>query len=113
MIPMSIKDISVKRRPARQNVRGILTEQPGGDIIIKGNVQPESNLRTIKETYGANVIGAIKIYSETKFQAEGKSGDADLVLWDDIEWEVVQSRKYEDVIPHYKSIAVLRKDERP
>lgn len=109
---LNAMDIEVKRRGHRVNVRGVLTEQEGTTINIKGNLQPERNLRLIRETFGSHIEAAIKIYSETKLRTKEKDGDADLIIYDGREWEVAENRQYDIVIPHYKIIAILRKDER-
>lgn len=109
---LNAMDIQVKRRGHRVNVRGVLTEQEGTEFSIKGNLQPERNLRVIRETFGSHIEAAIKIYSETRLRVKESDGDADLILYDGREWEVAENRHYDILIPHYKIIAILRKDER-
>jgi len=104
--------IDVKRRGQAQNVRGKLIEAKSSSLSIKGNLQPERNLRAIRETFGSHIEGAIKIYSETRLRTKESDGDADLVIYQDREWEVAEVRRYDTLIPHYKIIAILRKDER-
>ena len=109
---LNAMDIKVKRRGSRVNIRGTLTEQAGSEFSIKGNLQPERNLRLIRETFGSHIEAAIKIYSETKLRTKESEGGSDIVLYDGREWEVEESRHYDIVIPHYKIIATLKKDER-
>ena len=104
--------ISVERRGQATNVRGKLEEAASTPLDIKGNLQPERNLKAIRETFGSHIEGAIKIYSETRLRTKESDGDSDVVLYQDREWEVAEVRRYDMLIPHYKIIAILRKDER-
>lgn len=104
--------INIKRRGQATNVRGRMQEAPTSSLNIKGNLQPERNLKAIRETFGGHIEGAIKIYSESRLRTKESDGDADLVIYQDREWEVAEVRRYDTLIPHYKIIAILRKDER-
>jgi len=104
--------INIKRRGQATNVRGRMIEAPPTSLDIKGNLQPERNMKAIREAFGSHIEGAIKIYSETKLRTKERDGDADLIIYQDREWEVAEVRRYDTIIPHYKIIAILRKDER-
>jgi len=104
--------IDVERRGHATNVRGTIVEAASTPLTIEGNLQPERNLKTIRETFGSHIEGAIKIYSETRLRAKESDGAADVILYQNREWEVAEVRKYDTLIPHYKIIAILKKDER-
>lgn len=106
------QDITVSRRGKRVNIRGVLTEQDGSQITIKGNLQPERNLSLIRETFGSHVEGAIKIYTKEKLRTKESEGGSDIILYNGRKWEVSEVRQYDIVLPHYKIIAILLKDER-
>lgn len=109
---LSTMTINVKRRGQATNVRGRMVEAPSSSLNIKGNLQPENNLKAVRETFGSHIEGAIKIYSESRLRTKESDGDADLVIYQDREWEVAEVRRYDTLIPHYKILAILRKDER-
>jgi len=104
--------INVKRKGQAQNVRGQMVEAPSSTFTVKGSLQPERNLKTIREVFGSHIEGAIKIYSKDRLRTKEKDGDADVVVYQDRDWEVAEVRRYDDLIPHYKIIALLKKDER-
>ena len=104
--------INVERSGHATNVRGKMEEAVSTPLIIKGNLQPERNLKTIRETFGSHIEGAIKIYSETRLRAKESDGAADIVDYQDRKWEVAEVRRYDTLIPHYKITAILIKDER-
>lgn len=104
--------INIERRGQATNVRGKLVEAASVPFDILGNLQPERNLKAIRETFGSHIEGAIKIYSETRLRTKESDGDADLVIYQDREWEVEEVQRYDTLIPHYKILAILRKDER-
>ena len=84
---LPISDIRIKRRGHQTNIRGRLQEAPSKSFSIKGNLQPERNLRVIRETFGSHIEAAIKIYSEERLRAKEKDGDADIVVYQDRDWE--------------------------
>ena len=104
--------INVERRGQATNVRGVMGEAVSTPLIIKGNLQPERNLKAIRETFGAHIEGAIKIYSETRLRTKESDGDADLIIYQGREWEVAEVRRYDILIPHYKITSILRKGEK-
>lgn len=104
--------IEIKRRGQATNVRGKVVEAKSSSLNIKGNLQPERNMTAIREVFGSHIEAAVKIYSETRLRTKESDGDADLVIYQDREWEVAEVRRYDTLIPHYKIIAILRKDER-
>jgi hypothetical protein len=109
---LTLKTIYFERRGKRINDRGVLKPRASTKTTMPGNLQPERNLALVREAFGSHVEGAIKVYSEARFHTKTDEGDADVILWDDREWEVAESRKYDDIIPHYKTIAILKKGER-
>lgn len=109
---LNLNTITVKRRGERQNVRGVLEEQSSTLFTIKGSLQPERNIKLIQETFGSHIQAAIKIYSESRLRTQEEDGDSDVIVYDSREWEVMENRQYDNIIPHYKIIAVLRKGER-
>ena len=109
---INAQTINYKRRGHPTNDRGVIVEAASTDGTIKGNLQPERNLRLIRETFGSHIEAAIKIYSKERLRTKEVDGDADLVIYNNREYEVAEVRQYDTVIPHYKIIAILRKDER-
>lgn len=105
-------DIEIARRGQATNIRGNVVEAKSTTFSIKGNLQPERNLKTIREAFGSHIEGAIKVYSETRLRSKERDGDADLIIYQDREWEVAEAKRYDTLIPHYKIIAILRKDQR-
>ena len=105
-------EIEIKRRSPSRNVRGVVVEGSTSTLKIRGNLQPEGNLRLVREVFGSKIEGAIKIYTEEKLFTYENGGDSDYVIYDGREWEVAMTKRYDTIIPHYKYTAILRKDER-
>lgn len=112
MILLDAMNITVKRRGAKTNVRGVLTDAAETEISLKGNIQPERNLKLVRETFGSHIEAAIKIYSGQRLRTQEHDGDADTVVYNGREWQVAEARHYDIVLPHYKMIAILRNDEK-
>ena len=106
--------IHIKTRGPVRYVKGKIVQDQAADKKIEGNIQPERNLSKIRETFGSHVEAAIKVYTENDsgIKTQEKGCDADVICYDGRDWEVAEVRKYDDVIPHYKIIAILKKDER-
>lgn len=109
---LKLKDIKFERRGGVRYVDGDIIQDDPKTLTIKGNLQPERNLSLIRETFGSHVAGAIKIYSPERLRTQESDGDADVVLYDGRRWEVSDVRHYDDLIPHFKIIAILMKDEK-
>lgn len=109
---LNLNRIEVLRKGETENIRGKLVTQDDYSFEIKGTVQPERNLALVREVFGSHIEGAIKIYSKEKLRTKEEGNGADVVTWDGRKWEVSESRLYTDIIPHYKMLAILIKDER-
>jgi|GEM_PF-3769827 len=105
-------DITVLRKGDSRVVRGKVVESEPSEFKIRGSLQPETNLRLIREIYGTRVEAAIKIYSKDRLRTFESDGAADFIEYNGKSYEVSEVRMYETLIPHYKSIAILVKDER-
>ena len=104
--------ININRKGQAQNVRGEMIEADSTSFSIKGNLQPERNLKTIREVFGSHIEGAIKVYVEERLRTKESDGDSDIIIYQEREWEVAEVKRYDILIPHYKIIALLKKDER-
>lgn len=102
-------EIIVSEKPYTE--RGVVYEGEKSKKTIKGNLQPERNITLLRELYGERVEGGIKIYTKEKLKTNTSSGPADIVVYDGENYEVSQVRKYDTIIPHYKVIAIRKKDE--
>jgi len=105
------RTVKVLRRGPVRYVEGRILQDQTEEISVAGNIQPERNIILIREVFGSHIEAALKIYTNERLRTQEKGCDADVVLYDGREWEVSQVRRYEDVIPHYKTIAILKKDE--
>jgi len=103
--------IEVMRPGSSEVIRGEVVESEAERLLIRGNLQPERNIKLMREVYGERVEGAIKVYTKTKLRSSSDSGEADRILYDDNEYEVSEIRKYDTMIPHYKAIAIRMKDD--
>ena len=109
---LNLNRAQVLRKGKTENIRGKLITNDDLSLEISGTVQPERNLKLIREVFGSHIEGAIKVYSKTKLMTKEDGNGADVVTWDGRKYEVSESRLYTDIVPHYKMIAILIKDER-
>lgn len=103
--------IRVLRRGPVRYVEGKIVQDQMAPVEFLGTIQPERNITLIRETFGSHVEAALKIYTTERLRTQEKGCDADVIDYDGRRWEVSQVRKYDDLIPHFKSIAILKKDE--
>lgn len=106
------KTIYFTRSKASTFERGQAVAGSKTSFTTKGSIQPEKNLSLIRETFGSHVEAAIKIYTLEKLRTKESEGGADVIDYDGRAWEVSESRHYDDLLPHYKSVAIMVKDER-
>lgn len=92
-------------------VKGVLVETARIDLKITGSIQPEGNIKLIREIFGARTEGAIKIYTKEKLMIYEKDGISDFIEFDGEKYEVSMVKKYNSRIQHNKYTAILRKDE--
>lgn len=104
-------DISIKRNGPSEVIRGHVVKGEIEYFTIKGNLQPERNIKLLREVYGERVEGAIKVYTKEKLLTSNNQYEADIIDYDGNEYEVTEVRKYDTVIPHFKIIAIRIKDE--
>lgn len=99
--------VEVKRMGKSQNVRGLLVREDDETFMLKASVQPETNLRYVREVFGGHVEAAIKIFSTTNLLLR-----KDQILWDGVQYEVGEIRPYKvGHLNHYKAIAILVKND--
>lgn len=103
--------VTLLRRGPVRYVEGKIVQDQTASVNVLGSIQPEKNITLIRETFGSHVEAALKIYTTERLRTQEKGCDADVVVYDGRHWEVSQVRKYDDLVPHYKSIAILKKDE--
>lgn len=103
--------VTFERKGARTFDRGVAVQAAATQMTAKGSVQPERNLALIRETFGSHVEGALKVYTYDRLRTKESDGGADVILYDGRRWEVSEVRHYDELLPHYKSIAILVKDE--
>ncbi len=103
--------VKVLRRGPVRYVDGKIVQDQTASVNFTGSIQPEKNITLIRETFGSHVEAALKVFTTERLRTQEKGCDADVVEYDGRKWEVSQVRKYDDLIPHYKSIAILKKDE--
>lgn len=108
---LTAQTINIIRRESSTLVRGEVVEGAQVALTIKGNLQPERNITLMREIFGAKVESAIKIFTKEKLRTYSKNGAADIVTYNDDDFEVSQVRRYDTIIPHYKIIAIRMKDE--
>jgi hypothetical protein len=112
MMLLNLNKVIIERRGVRQNVRGILVEPKKEDFKFTCTIQPEKNITLIREVFGSHVEAAIKVYSNLPLRTKGEDGSADVIVYQGKRWEVSEVRNYTDILPHWKMIAILIKDER-
>lgn len=99
--------VEVKRMGKAQNIRGIMTREEDETFMLKASVQPETNMRYVRETFGGHVESAIKLYMKTNLLLR-----KDQILWDGVYYEVSEIRPYKvGHLDHYKAIAILVKND--
>ena len=108
---LKLNRVPVQRKGKTENVRGQLVTSDASSFEYTGTVQPERNLKLIRETFGSHIEGAIKVYGDKKMITREEGNGADVITWEGREYEVAESRLYTDIIPHYKTIAILIKDQ--
>ena len=108
---LKLSPVFITRRGAVVNVRGRMTEGPSVALTYKGNIQPHSNLNMVIQTYGSNIDGAIKIFTTDRLLAKEDGQGGDIITHDGREWEVLESKHYPAIRPHYMSVAVIRKGQ--
>lgn len=111
MIIIKSHDIKVIRREKAIVVRGKAKIAEIKSLTITGSLQPEKNITLMREIFGAKVVGALKVYTTELLKTFDKDGDSDFIIHDGKQYEVSEIRKYDKHIPHYKVIAILKKDE--
>lgn len=97
--------------------------KPGStsEMTIRASVQPLStNEYTLVAAEGSRNVQYVKIYTNVPLQTEkeadweGPATEADVLLWQNSRWKVIQCDAYQsNVINHYKAIAkeVMPDDE--
>ena len=103
--------IMIRRFGPVRYIEGDIVKDSFKRVKVLGSLQPENNLQLVREVFGSHIQGAIKIYTIERLRTQENGCDADIVEYNGRLWEVSQVRQYTDVIPHYKTIAVLLKDE--
>jgi|LULL01.1.fsa_nt_gb hypothetical protein len=103
--------VRILRRGPVRYVEGQIVQDQTAPVEVLGSIQPERNITKIRETFGSHIEAALKIYTTERLRTQEKGCDADVIDYDGRHWEVLEVRKYDDLIPHFKSIAILKKDE--
>ncbi len=79
------------------------------EIAMKGSCQPFRNLEMLQEQFGRKVRKALKIYTKDPLFTLKLSPNekADRVVIDSETYEIHEVLEYKQILPHFKSIAVL------
>jgi len=109
---LKLNRIKVIRQGKTENIRGKIVVGEKQTLEVEGTLQPEKDLTLIREVFGSHIEAAIKVFSKSRLLTVEDMNGADVIEWDERRWEVSNCRAYTDIIPHYKSIAILIKDEK-
>lgn len=108
------KHFTVKR-PSMGHYEDLLWVEDGPelDVIISASVQPLKMIEMEALPEGKRTGEAVKIYSDERLYPALQNGDgqlmrnADRLLYDNREWEVVSCSQFQSgIISHYKSYAI-------
>lgn len=108
---LKLKDVTVYRKGPVRYIEGKIVDDRSKKVTVKGNIQPERHITKIREVFGSHIEASIKVYTTERLRTQEKGCEPDVIYYDGRKWEVLEVEKYDDVIPHYKSIAILKKDE--
>lgn len=108
---LTSQNIVLERRGSVRYIDGKIIQDQSLTVNVAGSIQPEKNITLIRETFGSHIEAALKLYTTEKLRTQEKGRDADVVIYDGRKWVVSQVRKYDVLVPHYRSIAILKKDE--
>jgi hypothetical protein len=104
------KPYTIRRRD-RTLVRGVWTPWVPTELVIQGSVQPLTgkDLQTMEA--GSRDLGKVWIYTNDilRKRTEGSLTEADVLVYDDSLWEVIDTRSYlSGLIEHRKHLAEYR-----
>lgn len=105
------EDLVVRRMVGNGNYQsGVYTPGAFDDLTIKAVVEVMNADEMMLLPEGSRLKEAIKIYTEESLQlnSSDKLRHADVVVWNDVEFEVQKSERWLQVgLKHWKSVAVL------
>ena len=105
------ESVQLKRTPAgAYDEHGRYIELEPETTTIQAAVQPAKQEELVRAEEGRRVRGGVKIYTETElFTASVEDQrQADVIVWDGIEWEVEEVNDWEGPGDYYKVLAVRK-----